>query len=77
MLEKLKKIDGKRVNVEFIYGLETLLELKESLVEIKGTNLFFGKSFVSLTDAVDCSTTVGDLTFIASDLLIRVDANNI
>lgn len=72
MIEKLKRIDGKKVNVEASNGSTTVLRLEGATVEVAGTNVFFNDNVITVEVAVDCSTIFGDLAFVAEDLLVRV-----
>lgn len=73
MIEKLKRIDGKKVNVKVSSGFTPVLWLEGATVEVAGTNVFFNDNVINVEKAVDCSTILGDLTFVAEDLLIRVE----
>lgn len=73
MIEKLKKIDGKKVNVKASSGFAPTLWLEGATVEVAGMNVSFNDNAINVEKAVDCSTILGDLTFITEDLLVRVE----
>lgn len=73
MIEKLKRINGKKVNVKASSGFTPVLWLEGATVEVAGSYVFFGNNVINIEQAVDCSNIFGDLTFVAEDLLVRVE----